>query len=99
MHRNSSKLLADHLTLARVNAGANVDAEFPDRVHNCPPAADRTRRTIKRRQETVTGIIYFATSMPRELATNKGVMWSNKVFPFSVTNFDEPICCANNVRE
>jgi hypothetical protein len=44
-----------------VNARANVNAEFLDRIHNCPTAADRTRRAIEHRQEAVTGCIDFAT--------------------------------------
>ena len=48
MHRYAAELFADHLTLASVDASANVYAEFPDRVYNCSPAADRTRRAVKR---------------------------------------------------
>jgi hypothetical protein len=53
MHSGATELFTHHLTLSSVNTGANVNAEFSDRVHNCPSAADRTRRAIKRRQEAV----------------------------------------------
>jgi hypothetical protein len=99
MHCNTAELIADSLTLPGVHARANVNAEFPDRVHNCPCAADRTRRTIKCRQEAVTGRIDFATSMPCELMTNKGVMLREKVSPSSVTEFDKPLRCLDNVGE
>src|SRR5215467_8379388 len=79
MHRNATKFFADELTLSSVDTRTNVNAKFPDRVHNCPSAADRARWAIKRRQEAVTSSIDFATAMPRELVTNKGVMLSEKV--------------------
>jgi hypothetical protein len=99
MHCDPAELLADHLTFSCVDARANVNAEFPDRVHNCPSAADRTRRTIKCRQEAVARSIDFAASMPRELVTNKGVMLSENIFPSSVPEFDKPFRCLDNVGE
>jgi hypothetical protein len=99
MHCDPTKFFADHLALSRVNAGANVNTEFLHRVHNCPSAADRTRWAIKCHQEAVAGGVDFATSMPRELVTNKGMMLSEKLFPSSVAEFDKPIRCLDNVRE
>jgi hypothetical protein len=71
MHGDPTELFADHLTLSSVNASANVNAEFSDRVHNCPSTANRTRWTIKSCQETVAGGIDFATSMPCKLFANQ----------------------------
>jgi hypothetical protein len=99
MHGDTAELFADHLTLASVDASANVNAEFSDRVHNCPSAADRTRWTIEGRQEAVASSIDFATSMPGELVTNKGVMLSEKVLPSAVPEFDKPVRRLDNVRE
>jgi hypothetical protein len=70
-----------------MDAGANVNAKLFDRVHDCPTAADRARRTIKRRQEAVASSVDFAASMPRELVANKGVMLGEKVFPSPVAKF------------
>jgi hypothetical protein len=39
MNSDPTQLFADHLTLSSVDARANVNAEFPDRIHNCSPAA------------------------------------------------------------
>ena len=99
MDCDPTEFFAHHLTLSSVNARANVNAEFPHRVHNCSSAADRARRTIKRCQEAIAGCINFATSMPRELITNKGVMLSEEVFPPSVAEFDKPISRRDDVRE
>ena len=99
MHRNATELFADHLTLAGVNARANVNAELLDRIDDRPAAANRTRRTIKRRQEAVAGRVDFATAMPRKLLTNKRVMLSEKVFPCAVAEFDKPLGRADDVRE
>jgi len=99
MHGDPTELFADHLTLPSVDARANVNTKFPDRVHNCPSAADCTRWTIKCRQEAVARSIDFSTSMPRELLTNKGVMLREKVLPSSVTEFDKPLGRLNDVRE
>src|SRR5262245_27372711 len=99
MHGDATELFADHLALSGVNARSDVNAELLDRVHNCPSAADRTRRAIKRRQKAIAGSIDLATSMSRELVTNKGVMLSEKVLPASVTELDKPIRRTDNVRE
>src|SRR5262245_13149645 len=99
MHRDPTELFADHLTLSGVNARANVNAELPNRVHNCASATDRTRWTIKRRQEAVASSVDLTTTMPRELLTNKGMMLSEQVFPSSITDFDKPSCRLDNVCE
>jgi len=70
MYGDTPELFADHLALSSVNARANVNAQFLDRIHDCPSAADRTRWTIKRGQETITSSVDFPTSMPCELVTN-----------------------------
>jgi hypothetical protein len=88
MDCDATELLADHLTLAGVDACANVNAEFLDRVDNCPSAANCTCRTIKCRQETIADSIDLTTTMPRELFTNKGMMLGEQVFPSSITDFD-----------
>jgi hypothetical protein len=97
MYSDPAQLFADHLTLSRVNARANVNAELPDRVHNCPAAADRTRRTVKRRHETVTGSVDFASPMLCEVLADKGVMLRQKVLPSPVTEFDKPLRRIDNV--
>jgi hypothetical protein len=97
MYCDTPELFADHLALSSVNARANVNAEFPDRVYNCLAAADRTRRTIERCQEAVAGRIDFATSMSRKLFTNKGMMLGEKVFPCAVAEFDYPRGRANDI--
>ena len=52
MHCNTSERFADHLAFSSVSARANVNAELPDRVHNCSSEADRTRRAVKCRQKS-----------------------------------------------
>jgi hypothetical protein len=99
MDCNATELLADYLTLPRVDARANVNAEFLDRVYNCPSAANRTRGTIKSRQEAIAGSIDLTTTMPCELFTNKGMMLGEQVFPSSITDFDKPSCRFDNVCE
>jgi hypothetical protein len=99
VHCDTPELLADHLALASVYSGANANAKIPDRIHNCPSAADRTRGTIKCRQETVTRSVDFAAAMLCELITNKRVMLSEKVFPSSITEFDKALRSIDNVRE
>jgi hypothetical protein len=98
MHSDPTELLANHLALSGVNTGANVNAESLDRIHNCPSAADRARRTIKRRQEAVARSIDFSAAMPRELVTNKGVMLHEEVFPSAVTEFDKPVASTMSVN-
>jgi hypothetical protein len=70
VHRDSTELFADYLALSSVNARANVNAQLLDRFHDCPSAADGTRWTIKRGEETITSSVDFPTSMPCELVTN-----------------------------
>jgi hypothetical protein len=99
MHCDTTELFPDNLTLSCVDAGANVNAKFPYGLHNCSSTADRTRGTVKRREKAVPRGVDFATSMPRELATNKGVMLSEKVFPSSVAEFNKATRRLDNVRE
>jgi len=99
MHRDTTELLAYDLTLSGVDARANMDAQLPDRVHDCPSTANRTRRTVKGCQETVASSIDLATSMPSKLVANKGVMLSEQVFPSSITEFDKSLGRLNDVRE
>ena len=99
MHRKATEFFTHYLTVSGVNASSNVNAELLDRVGDRPAAANRTRRTVKCRQEAVAGSIDFATAMPRKLLTNKQVMLCEKVFPCAVTKFDYPRGGANDVRE
>jgi hypothetical protein len=99
MHGDPTELFPDHLTFSSVNARANMDAEFPDRVHNSSSATDRTCRTIERRQEAVAGSVDLSPSVPRELITNKGVMLRKKLFPSSVAEFDQSVRRLDDIRE
>jgi hypothetical protein len=85
--------------LSGVDARTNVNAEFSDRVHDCPSAANGTRRTIKRCQEAVSGSVNFAAPMPRELVTGERVMLSKKIFPTAVSKLDYPGGSVNDIRE
>jgi hypothetical protein len=99
MHCDTTELLAHDLALPGVNACANVNAQLLDRVHNCPSATNRARRSLKRRQETVTRSVDFAAAMLYELITNNRVMLSEKIFPSSITEFDKALRSIDNVRE
>jgi hypothetical protein len=99
MDCNATELLADHLTLLGVDACANVNAEFLDRVDNCPSAANRPRRTINAAKKQSPAVSISRPRCRPSCSTNKGMMLGEQVLPSSITDFDKPYCCLDNVCE
>jgi hypothetical protein len=99
MHRNAAEILTHDLTLAGVNASANVNAEFLHRIDNRLAAANGPRRSVKGCQKAVTHRIDFSTAMPPKLLANDQVMLIKNLLPCAVAKFDHSRGRANDVRE
>ena len=80
---------------------ASVEWARPGDARDAAPPCGTAQacRPVKCRQKAVAGGIDLATTMTRELVTNKGVMLIEKVFPSAVTEFDKLLGRLNNVRK
>src|SRR6185436_8716615 len=65
--REAADVLADRLALARVEAGAQLDAELPHRVAQLHRAADRARGAVERREDAVAERLHGAAAEARQL--------------------------------
>src|SRR5882724_10673050 len=61
---NAPHIVAHQLALARVQPGPDLDPERADAFANGAGAADRARRSVKRREEAVAYRLHFATAEP-----------------------------------
>ena len=84
MHRHPCHVIADHLTLASVKAGANLDPEGSGGGDYRLRAFDRPRRTFERGEEAVPGRLDLTSPAALELVTNKGVVPLEQLAPAPV---------------
>ena len=64
-------LAVDELALTGVQAGPNVDAEFPNGFGDCRGAADRACRAVERGEEAVSGGVELLAPEGNELVTDQ----------------------------
>ena len=57
MDGNSGELAAPHIDLSRVQARADLEAHFADRVRDCGGAENRPRRAIEGDDDAVPGCV------------------------------------------
>jgi hypothetical protein len=88
-----------HFALARVQAGADLDAEAAHRVANGASAADRPRWAVERGQKAVAGLSYLRLAPALELATDEDVVAVQQVTPLAIAEFDRSLRGPDDVRE
>jgi hypothetical protein len=76
--------VAVRLALARVDPGAELDADRPHRVHGRAGAADRPCRPVETSEEPVAGRVELVSTVSRELAPYEGVVLVEQVAPTAV---------------
>ena len=90
MHAHAGDVLADHLALACVNAGSELDAQCFGRRVQRPGALDRARRAIERREEAVSGRLHRATALVVDLLSRKLVVALKQTPPAPVAKLGCP---------
>src|SRR4051794_9839857 len=84
VHGDPRHLAVDELALARVEAGANIDAELPNAVDDRPRAADRPRRAVEGSEEAVSRGVDLAAARACELPADDGVVALEQFSPAAV---------------
>src|SRR5439155_9429264 len=96
---NAPHIVAHQLALASVQPGPHLDPERADAIADGAGAADRARRSVKRREEAVAYRLYFATAEPPELAADERVVVGEQVAPPLVAHLGGTGGRADDVRE
>ncbi len=77
-------LAVHHLALARVQAGAHVEAQVANTLGDRTGAADRARRPVETREEAVAGDVELGAAEANELAADQRVMTLEELPPRAV---------------
>src|SRR5262245_29488281 len=84
VYRNAGDVVALHVALARVHAGANLEPERSDCRHHRERAANRASRTIEACQEPIPGRADLPPSVAFELAPYDRMMPAQEIAPGAV---------------
>ena len=85
---DASHLPVDDLALARVKAGADLEAELSDALGDRAGAADRARRAVERGEEPVAGLVELSAPKAAELPSNESVVRFENLAPARVAELD-----------
>src|SRR5262249_4333298 len=85
---DAADLLPVELALARVDAGADLHAELPDRLAGRDRAADGARRTVEAREEAVASGVDLPAAKALELAPHGGVVSAQELAPAAIAKRD-----------
>ena len=99
VHRHPADAAVRHLHLAHMEAGADLE---PDRLHRVDDrlgTADRTRRSVERREEAVASVIDLATPVSGEHRPHDAVMALDELVPGSIAQRDRSLGGSHDVRE
>jgi len=77
--------IADHLDLAGVNAGPDLDSERLHALDGGGRTPDGAAGAVEHREETVAGRVNLASPETGQLATHEGMMALEKLSPRSIT--------------
>src|SRR5205814_6810893 len=87
---DAGHLAVGELTLARVQAGANLDAELLNISGDRLRTVDCARRAVEAGKEAVAGCIHLDASKARELAADDSVVLVEKLPPIAVAELRHP---------
>src|SRR5690242_3279850 len=74
VYGNAGDVVISHLDLAGVQPSAHLEAESTDAVADRARAPDRTRRSVERREETITRRLDLLAAELRQRVANDAVM-------------------------
>ena len=98
-HREPGALAVDELTLARMNARADLDSDLTDPIHDVERAANRTGGAVERCVEAVACRVVLYALPSLQCIANDGVMTTNNVRPRPVARCRLVLGRADDVRE
>ncbi len=90
---------AGELDLARVHAGADLEAERPHSFASIDSRSHGASRAVKRRQEAVAGRSHLTASIPLEHAPHSFVMTAEQAPPVFVAELTRPLRRPHDVGE
>src|SRR3954471_8810405 len=84
MHRDPADVSVEHLALAGVKAGANLDSQSPCLLADRQGAADRSSRPVEGRKDAVAQHLYLLSPKPLELRPDRRLMSRQELPPARV---------------
>src|SRR5206468_10375423 len=99
VYGEAADVVATHLTLARVQPGAHVEAERPADLTDGVGAADGARRTVEGRQQAVAGGLGLAAAEAVDLRPGGPIERVQERPPAGVTERRRPGGRADDVHE
>src|SRR5437764_13783900 len=84
VHGDPAELRPHHLTLARVETGADLEAERAHAVADRARGPHRPRRAVEGRQEAVASRVDLAPTELRQVLANQRVVGVEQVAPLAV---------------
>jgi len=99
VHGDSGNSLIGHFHLARVNAGANLNAEFMNMTADAHCAPNRPSRPIEGGEETIASGVDFSSPKAGELMSHRTVMQFKEITPLTVTHGRGPLGGGHDVGE
>jgi len=99
VNRDPAHRGARELHLAGVQSGSDLEPEAAHGVHDCPAGADRPRRPVERRQESVAGSVDLSPAKPLEVATDELMMVLEQVAPTTIAELASSLRRPDNVGE
>jgi hypothetical protein len=99
MHGYAAELGAGGLDLAHVNAGPDLETSASHLLCQETSARDRISRVLEDGEETIAGIVDFATPHLSECVSHEGSIRSEQLPPLAVTDTGCQLGRGHNVRE
>ena len=97
--RHAAHVVAEQLRLARVHAGADLDAEPAHGARDRGGAPDRARRTVEHGEEPVAHRLDLATAVVGELLAHDAVVLVQELAPAAVAERRRQLRGADDVGE
>jgi hypothetical protein len=85
--RDPADVTVSQLTLAHVQAGADLDPQWTDALRDRARAPDSSGGAVEGRQEAVPGGVHLCTAVPGELAPHDRLVALEQLTPPSVAEY------------
>src|SRR5262249_57085902 len=99
VHGEASDVVAHDLDLTRVQPDAHLQAQLPSAVAYRLGAADRARRPVERREQSVADRLDLAAREAFELTADHGVVAREEIAPSTVTELPHHVAGVHDVAE
>lgn len=99
VHCEPADVGAEQLDLARVQTGADLDAQAAGAVDHRPGTADSARRPVESREEAVPRLLHFPTAERLDLRAHQRVMPREQIAPGPVSELGRAAGRVDDVGE